>query len=135
MVKDGGLAITETHSTRALWREPLPPMQDSMHAPPPPWVLSETLTEKKSVFVARAAPVTSVGQARAFLNHLLSTEKKVARATHNITAWRIRDEEAGNGVQYQDCDDDGETAAGGRLLHLLELMDVWNAMVCVKRPS
>lgn len=26
-----------------------------------------------------------------------------------------------NGVTFQDCDDDGETAAGGRLLHLLQV--------------
>lgn len=34
---------------------------------------------------------------------------------------------------YQDCDDDGETAAGGRVLHLLQLMDVWGLMVVVTR--
>lgn len=96
----------------------------------PPWSLSEVISEKKSVFIARAAPVTSVEQAKQYLAHLLATDKKVAKATHNITAWRIRGQ---NGVQYQDCDDDGETAAGGRLLHLLELMGVWDAMVVVTR--
>ena len=88
----------------------------------PPWTLSEVVTEKKSVFVARAVPVTSIDQAKRYLAHLLATDKKVAKATHNITAWRIRGE---NGIQYQDCDDDGETAAGGRVLHLLELMGLW----------
>jgi hypothetical protein len=99
---------------------------------PPSWILSEVITEKKSIFVARAAAVTSVDMARSYLSHLLSSDKKVAKATHNITAWRIRGAEA-DGVQYQDCDDDGETAAGGRLLHLLELMGVWNTMVVVTR--
>ena len=70
------------------------------------------------------------GSSKAYLAHLLATDKKVAKATHNITAWRIRGEA---GVQYQDCDDDGETAAGGRLLHLLELMNSWNVMVVVTR--
>jgi hypothetical protein len=97
---------------------------------PPPWIISEVITEKKSVFVARAAAVASVDQAKQYLAHLLATDKKVAKATHNITAWRIQGE---NGVQYQDCDDDGETAAGGRVLHLLELMGVWNVMVVVTR--
>jgi hypothetical protein len=96
----------------------------------PPWVLSEVVTEKKSVFLARAAEVHSVEKAKAYLAHLLGTDKKAAKATHNITAWRIQGE---NGVQFQDCDDDGESAAGGRLLHLLELMGVWNAMVVVTR--
>ncbi|KAK4541069.1 hypothetical protein LTR36_008294 [Oleoguttula mirabilis] len=99
-------------------------------ADPPPWALSDVVTEKKSVFVARAAAVTSIDQAKQYLTHLLATDKKVAKATHNITAWRIHGQ---NGVQYQDCDDDGETAAGGRLLHLLELMGVWDAMVVVTR--
>lgn len=97
---------------------------------PPPWTLSDVITEKKSVFIARAAPVSSVDEAKAYLAHLLAVDKKVAKATHNITAWRIRGE---GGVQYQDCDDDGETAAGGRLLHLLELMNSWNVMVVVTR--
>ena len=97
---------------------------------PPPWVLSDVVTEKKSVFLARAAEVHSVDEAKSYLAHLLGTDKKAAKATHNITAWRILGE---NGVQYQDCDDDGESAAGGRLLHLLELMGVWNAMVVVTR--
>jgi hypothetical protein len=96
----------------------------------PPWVLSDVITEKKSVFVARAAEVHSVDEAKSYLAHLLATDKKAAKATHNITAWRIQGE---NGVQFQDCDDDGESAAGGRLLHLLELMGVWNAMVVVTR--
>ena len=98
--------------------------------PDPPWTLSEVISEKKSVFVARSAPVTSVDEAKQYLNHLLATDKKVAKATHNITAWRI---EGTVGVYYQDCDDDGETAAGSRLLHLLELMGVWNVMVVVTR--
>lgn len=97
---------------------------------PPPWSESDVVTEKKSVFIARAAAVSSVDEAKSFLAHLLATDKKVGKATHNITAWRIRGE---NGVQFQDCDDDGEDAAGGRLLHLLELMGAWNVMVVVSR--
>ncbi|QIX02238.1 hypothetical protein AMS68_007755 [Peltaster fructicola] len=96
----------------------------------PPWVISDLVTEKKSVFIARAAQIDSVEQAKQFLHHLLITDKRVARATHNITAWRVQ---GANAVQYQDCDDDGETAAGGRLLHLLELMTAWNVMVVVTR--
>ncbi|GAB7360624.1 hypothetical protein MBLNU230_g0504t1 [Neophaeotheca triangularis] len=97
---------------------------------PPPWIISEPISEKKSVFVARAAAVESVDQAKSYLAHLLNSDKKVAKATHNMTAWRIR---GPNGVQFQDCDDDGETAAGGRMLHLLELMGVWDVMVVVTR--
>lgn len=96
----------------------------------PPWIMSDVFTEKKSVFVARAAHVSSPDEAKSYLHHLLATDKKVAKATHNITAWRIQ---GVNETAYQDCDDDGETAAGGRLLHLMQLMDVWNVMVVVTR--
>ncbi|KAL4977104.1 pyridoxal phosphate-dependent transferase [Aspergillus desertorum] len=114
---------------------------------PPAWVMSEVITEKKSVFVGRAAHVTSLDQAKAYLDYLLASDKKVASATHNISAWRIKQQnktsansnpkEGGKGSSIemiiQDCDDDGETAAGGRLLHLMQLMDVWDAVVVVTR--
>jgi hypothetical protein len=99
--------------------------------PPPNWTLSEPVTEKKSIFVARCTPVSSKDEASSSLSHLLATNKKVASATHNITAWRIQTTETG--ITIQDCDDDGETAAGGRLLHLMQLMDVWNVVVVVTR--
>ncbi|KAE8147037.1 aromatic amino acid aminotransferase [Aspergillus avenaceus] len=106
---------------------------------PPDWILSDVVTEKKSVFVGRAAHVTSLEQAQAYLDYLLATEKKVASATHNISAWRIRQQKPSGGkgesaeMIVQDCDDDGETAAGGRLLHLMQLMDVWDVVVLVTR--
>ncbi|KAK4242268.1 ribosomal protein S5 domain 2-type protein [Achaetomium macrosporum] len=98
--------------------------------PPPPWTLSLPFVECKSTFVARCAPVSSPQQAASYLAHLLASDKRVRAATHNITAWRIR---GPNGTSFQDCDDDGETAAGGRLLHLMQLMDLWDAMVVVTR--
>ncbi|KAM0278546.1 hypothetical protein ACHAQH_005114 [Verticillium albo-atrum] len=97
---------------------------------PPPWTLSNPLTELKSTFLARAAPVTSPAQANAYVAHLLATDKKARAATHNITAWRVR---GPRGASFQDCDDDGESAAGGRVLKLLQMMDVWDVMVVVTR--
>ena len=96
----------------------------------PPWILSDPFVELKSTFVGRCAKVTSVEEAEAFVQHLLATDKKVRTATHNITAWRIR---GPNNTSFQDCNDDGETAAGGRLLHLMQLMDIWDSMVVVTR--
>lgn len=98
--------------------------------PEPPWILSEPAIELKSVFVARCAAVTSPEQAAQYVEHLLASDKRVRNATHNITAWRIK---GPNGTSYQDCDDDGEDAAGGRLLHLMQLMDLWDCMVVVTR--
>ncbi|KAI1365314.1 RWD repeat domain-containing protein [Xylaria arbuscula] len=96
----------------------------------PPWILSDPVIEMKSTFVARCAAVSSTTEAEAFLQHLLASDKKVRAATHNITAWRIR---GPNNTAFQDCNDDGETAAGSRLLHLMQLMDLWDVMVVVTR--
>lgn len=52
--------------------------------PEPPWSMSSVVTEKKSVFVARAAKVKSKDEVMQYLGHLLGTDKKVAKATHNI---------------------------------------------------
>ncbi|KAI0470836.1 RWD domain-containing protein [Xylariaceae sp. FL0804] len=96
----------------------------------PPWILSDPMVELKSTFVARCAAVTSTTEAEAFVQHLLASDKKLRAATHNITAWRIKGPDS---TTFQDCDDDGETAAGGRLLHLMQLMDLWDVMVVVTR--
>ena len=106
---------------------------------PPTWILSDVVTEKKSVFIGRAAHVSNGNHVEVLINHLISTDKKVAAATHNISAWRIQGKgksgvkEDSSGTIIQDCDDDGETAAGGRLLHLMQLMDVWDVVVVVSR--
>ena len=101
----------------------------------PQWVLSSPVIERKSTFIARVCSVTSPAQARACVAHLLDTDKRVSKATHNICAYRIRStgETTSSEIVYQDCDDDGETAAGGRLLHLLQVMDVWDLLVVVSR--
>ena len=110
---------SESLSTKLLLDEPL-------------WTLSSVITEKKSIFIARSASVASPTQAKAYLDHLVATNKKVTKATHNITAWRIQS--ASNPeITFQDCDDDGETAAGGKLLHLMQVMGVWGVMVVVSR--
>jgi hypothetical protein len=112
--------------------EPLayPAASNSSPEDDPAWTLSDVVIELKSVFIARCTSVSSPDQATRYLQHLLDNEKKVREATHNITAWRIK---GPNGVTFQDCNDDGETAAGGRVLHLMQLMDLWNVMVVVTR--
>ncbi|KAJ2846865.1 hypothetical protein IWW36_004142 [Coemansia brasiliensis] len=87
------------------------------------------LEMKKSVFVGHVAQVQTASQIQAVQSTLLQ-DKKIAQATHNIMAYRIRLE---NGSLSQDNDDDGETAAGKRLAHLLQLLNVENIMVVVTR--
>lgn len=109
----------------------------------PDIVHGEPLTDRKSTFQAHAAAVTTKQEVAAFVVEL-KKNKKIASATHNILAYRLLD--SSKGVLVQDCDDDGESAAGGRLLHLLQstciyssmfvdeqMMDVKNAVVVVSR--
>lgn len=92
---------------------------------------SPAITERKSVFVGHAALLTDVAQVAPILEDIIR-DKKVARATHpTIYAWVCRPE--ADGPIYRDCNDDGETAAGGRLAHLLDLLHLENVMVVVTR--
>ena len=55
---------------------------------------------------------------------LLLEDKKISKATHNIFVYRFTCPESS--VSYHDHDDDGETAAGGRLAEVIRLMEVDN---------
>lgn len=136
-----GFEITESNRSATPEDHELPliatvPDSTGSNIPEPKWILSEPLVVNKSTFVGRCVRVNSLQNATESISHLLSTNKRVAGATHNITAWRIKSSPSqsdGPEIVVQDCDDDGETAAGGRLLHLMQLMDVWNVVVVVTR--
>ena len=89
----------------------------------------EPLTERRSVFQAHCCACDSAEEVRAFVDLLLSN-RRLASATHNVLAYRI---ELREGVWAADCDDDGENAAGGRLLHLLGALRARNVAVVVSR--
>lgn len=90
----------------------------------------EPFTEHKSTFQAHLAPVTSPEDVEKCMTTLLQ-HNKIRNATHNILAYRIyvKDRDA----WLQDYDDDGEDAAGGRLLHLLQILDIKDTAVVVTR--
>ncbi|XP_034003542.1 protein IMPACT isoform X1 [Trematomus bernacchii] len=96
----------------------------------PPIKHGNTLTDRRSTFQPHLAPVVTPKQVKMVLEKLYEN-KKLASATHNIYAYRIYCEDKNSFLQ--DCEDDGETAAGGRLLHLLQILDVRNVMVVVSR--
>ncbi|XP_017284217.1 protein IMPACT [Kryptolebias marmoratus] len=96
----------------------------------PPIKHGNTVTDRRSTFQAHLAPVVTPRQVKTVLEKLYEN-KKIASATHNIYAYRIYREDKHSFLQ--DCEDDGETAAGGRLLHLLQILDVRNVMVVVSR--
>ncbi|KAG9019680.1 eIF2 kinase Gcn2p negative regulator [Tulasnella sp. 427] len=90
---------------------------------------SEPIIDRKSVFVARACVITDPAQVQQIVQHLLG-DRKIARAAHPvIRAWRVEV----NGILHQDNDDDGESAAGGRLAHLLQILGLTNVLVIVTR--
>lgn len=60
----------------------------------------------------------------------LCENTKIARATHNMYAYVIK---LPNGLELSDCEDDGEKAAGPKLLHMLKLMQLENQMIIVTR--
>jgi hypothetical protein len=96
--------------------------------------VSEPIVDRKSSFIGRACRISDPSQVGyliqvyvAFLIFyqvplilaFLMGDHRIARAAHPIiNAWRCQ---VGTLV-HQDNDDDGETAAGGRLAHLLHIL-------------
>ena len=112
--------------------EPSPPAQGPQEEPPTvAWTLSAPITELKSTFIAHVTPVTDPTQVPTYISALLASDRRIRQATHNISAWRIRGRTPE--ASFQDHDDDGETAAGGRLQHLLQAVDAWDVLVVVTR--
>ena len=84
------------------------------------------IQDRKSIFQAHMARVFNISEVNKFMAQLTSNDKKIAGATHNIMAYRLS--EGGS-----DCDDDGESAAGSRLLHLLSMTDAIDIIIVVSR--
>ncbi|KAG8860529.1 eIF2 kinase Gcn2p negative regulator [Tulasnella sp. 330] len=92
-------------------------------------VEGEPILDRKSVFVGRACAITDPSQVRPIIEYLL-TDRKIACAAHPVIhAWRCET----NGILHQDNDDDGENAAGARLAHLLQILDLTQVLVIVTR--
>lgn len=98
----------------------------------------ESVVDRKSVFQGHCAAINRVDQVEQFLSKL-KENKKIENAFHNMWAYRVDKSDpnariAGKSASIvQDCDDDGEQAAGGRLLTLLQILNVVNVMVVVTR--
>lgn len=89
-----------------------------------------TIEDRRSVFQGHTANVRSTDEVKLVLAKLYEN-KKIAHASHNIYAYRIYCDDKQSWLC--DCDDDGEDAAGGRLLHLLEILDAVDTLVVVSR--
>ncbi|KAI0562507.1 Ubiquitin-conjugating enzyme/RWD-like protein [Gracilaria domingensis] len=84
----------------------------------------EPLTDRKSVFQAHLAFVSSTDDVDSVLAQLCES-KKVESATHNTMAWIVGAEE--------DFDDDGEKGAGKVMLHVLRQFEARNTLCIVSR--
>lgn len=74
---------------------------------------------KKSSFQSHFAFIKSLDDINSF-RFTITSDKKYSSATHNIFCYRFHC--SITGLLYHDYDDDGETAAGGRLAEMLRLM-------------
>ena len=134
--------IEELTAADALPGPPPPPDAADAHAPPSPqhttpmprWSTSSKLTLHKSVFVGRATRATSAAHARQLVQQLVATDKRAARATHNIAAWRTGGGGGGKEVVMEEgAADDGESGAGARMLTVLRQMGACDVVVVVSR--
>ena len=96
----------------------------------PEIVTGEVIEDRKSVFQGHTAKVKSLEDVKMVISKLYEN-KKIAGATHNMYAYRIFCPEKQSWLS--DCEDDGEDAAGGRMLHLLDILDVTDRLVVVTR--
>lgn len=97
----------------------------------PPITHGDVITDRRSTFQPHFAPVFHRKQIKLVMDKLYEN-KKIANATHNIMAYRILQNDS-NSIVCQGCDDDGETHAGSRMLHLLQILDAENVLVVVSR--
>jgi hypothetical protein len=93
-----------------------------------PFVSGSPVTERRSVFQAHVAALTSPSALPPLLQAVRS-HPRLSRATHNMLAYRLSSES----YAEDGCEDDGEERAGGRLLHLLQAMQAVNVLVVVSR--
>lgn len=115
----------ESENVNVTAHEPEPVDVDALSG----WTMSDPITDRGSTFVGFAREVHSEEEVFELISTLKS-DRKVARSSHKMVAYRIQN---ADGTRLSDCDDDGETAAGGRMLHLLMIMDLWNVVVVVSR--
>ena len=97
---------------------------------PPSWIVDDPVTVHRSVFQARACTVATPAEAAAAVAAVRGTDGKLARATHHMWAYRIAGQLSAG---LSDYDDDGERAAGPKILGVLEAMEAERVLVVVSR--
>ena len=84
--------------------------------------------------IAHVCKVTCMEHVQWALAELLFNDKKVAKATHNMFAYRFHHHgDDDSALLVHDNDDDGEKGSGAKLASLLELSGAENVLVVVSR--
>ncbi|KAL7546244.1 hypothetical protein ACHAWF_009578 [Thalassiosira exigua] len=81
------------------------------------------------LMIAHVCTVSCMEHVQWALAELLFNDKKVARATHNMFAYRF----SNDGTLVSDNDDDGEKGSGRKLASLLEMCKAEDVLVVVSR--
>lgn len=55
----------------------------------PNWAVAEPVEDRKSIFQGRAIQIGCRQEALDLIEYLKTTDKKIKKATHNITGWRV----------------------------------------------
>ena len=92
--------------------------------------VGETIIDRASTFQAHAIKIKNKKEVDFYKKCLLS-QKKIKKATHNITIYRYLNEDTNQIVE--DYDDDGEDGAGFRVLGVVQKMKLINLFVMVTR--
>mmetsp|Transcript_4694 Transcript_4694/g.13146 ORF Transcript_4694/g.13146 Transcript_4694/m.13146 type:complete len:295 (+) Transcript_4694:57-941(+) len=98
------------------------------------WRTSEPFVVQKSTFQGHVCRITQESDVSLAMDQLLYENKlssKLARASHNMMAYRVCEEPSG--VWKSDNDEDGEDGAGSRLSHLLQVRNENGLLVVVSR--
>eukprot|EP00792_Barthelona_sp_PAP020_P003872 TRINITY_DN1720_c0_g1_i1.p1 TRINITY_DN1720_c0_g1~~TRINITY_DN1720_c0_g1_i1.p1 ORF type:complete len:276 (+),score=70.91 TRINITY_DN1720_c0_g1_i1:44-829(+) len=93
-----------------------------------PIYYTETIESKKSRFRGYITKIESPEDLRLAMDYLY-TFKDIQQATHCINAVRYTH----NGIFYEDFDDDGEAAAGSKLMFILQRIEMNGYLVVVAR--
>ena len=89
---------------------------------------NEPIIDRKSIFQAFYVNINTAAQAEQFRQQLLENNK-IKAATHNMFVWKVSE----NGIIKSDSDEDGESGAGSRMMHLVELTGACDFGVIVTR--
>ena len=95
-----------------------------------PIVEGEPVVDRKSTFKAYLATNVDSDEKVQWARRNILGRKNVAKATHNMLAYRFVD---GDGISHADNDDDGEDGAGAKMAYVLSVLNADNCLVIVAR--